>query len=446
MRRLSTSLSPYAVALVAVTVGLLIRWPLWPVLRDTVPYLTIFPAVIVAAYAGGYRAGLFATVIGAAGETYFLHDPAGPPRWTTSAELAGLILFLFIGGVISGLTESSLRAKRTAASASDRLRDGEERHRVTLASVGDAVVVTDTAGVVTFLNPAAEVLTGWPAPEAAGRPLADVFRIVREDDGRHVENPVECVLAAGRTREPAGHTVLLSRDGTRWPIDHSAAPVRDAAGRVVGGVLVFRDIGERRANDRAREEHARLAAFGRDVGLVLSRAEELPVMLRQCAAAMVDHLDAAFARIWTLPAGGDVLELQASAGLYTHLDGPHARVPVGMYKIGLIAAERAPHLTNTVPDDPRVSDRDWARREGMVSFAGYPLIVDDRVVGVMALFSRRPLSPAAVNALASVADGVAVGVERRHAEAALLRGKAELEDRVRDRSRTGGGEHVPPTE
>ena len=96
-------------------------------------------------------------------------------------------------------------------------------------------------------------------------------------------------------------------------------------------------------------------------------------MLQRCAEALVDHLHGAFARIWTLNPQEDVLELQASAGLYTHLDGPHSRVPVGKYKIGLIAQERKPHLTNAVVGDPRVSDQEWARREGMVAFAGYPL-------------------------------------------------------------------------
>ena len=74
--------------------------------------------------------------------------------------------------------------------------------------------------------------------------------------------------------------------------------------------------------------------------------------------------------------------------MYTHLDGPHSRVPVGKYKIGLIAQERKPHLTNAVVGDPRVSDQEWAQREGMVAFAGYPLVVDDRLVGVMAMFAR----------------------------------------------------------
>ena len=78
--------------------------------------------------------------------------------------------------------------------------------------------------------------------------------------------------------------------------------------------------------------------------------------------------------------------MQASAGLYTHLNGAHGRVPVGQFKIGRIARDRKPHLTNSVVGDPEVSDQEWARREGMVAFAGHPLIVGERVVGVMAMY------------------------------------------------------------
>jgi two-component system, NtrC family, sensor kinase len=98
-----------------------------------------------------------------------------------------------------------------------------------------------------------------------------------------------------------------------------------------------------------------------------------------------------------------LLELQASARIYTHLDGPHSRVPVGELKIGLIAQERQPHLTNAVTSDPRVSDKEWAMREGMVAFAGYPLVVEGRVIGVMAMFARQELAQDTLEALASVA-------------------------------------------
>ena len=89
------------------------------------------------------------------------------------------------------------------------------------------------------------------------------------------------------------------------------------------------------------EERARLAELGAEVGVALTRNIPLPVMLSQSAECVVRHLDAAFVRIWMVGALGDILELQASAGMYTHLDGSHSRVPFGSLKIGLIAQEPA---------------------------------------------------------------------------------------------------------
>ena len=168
-------------------------------------------------------------------------------------------------------------------------------------------------------------------------------------------------------------------------------------------------------------EQVRLAEFGRDVALALTEAATLPAMLGRCAEVTVRHLDAAFARIWTLDEAGEELELRASAGLYTHLDGPHARVPVGRGKVGRIAREHRPHLTNAVIGDPDVPAQAWAEREGMVAFAGYPLVVEGRLVGVWALFARHALSPATLAAMESVASGIALGIERKRAGEALAR-------------------------
>ncbi len=134
---------------------------------------------------------------------------------------------------------------------------------------------------------------------------------------------------------------------------------------------------------------------------------------------MVHNLHGAFARIWTLDEKENVLVLRASAGMYIHTDGPHSRIPVGQFKIGMIAQERQPHLTNAVVGDPRVHNQDWAREQGMVSFAGYPLVVEGRVLGVMAMFARHPLSEATLSAMASVANGIALGIERKQSEEQL---------------------------
>ena len=217
----------------------------------------------------------------------------------------------------------------------------------------------------------------------------------------------------------ANHTVLIARDGTERPIDDGAAPIRDEAGDPVGAVLVFRDVTERKRAEQAQAERGRLVALRADVAMALAGGDSLADVLQRSADAIVRHLDAAFARIWTLDEPAGVLELRASAGLYTHLDGPHGRIRVGEYKIGRIAESRRPLLTNAVPDDPNVSDPDWARREGMVAFAGYPLAVEGRVVGVMAVFSRHAFSETVLADLAPLADAIAQCIERKRGERAL---------------------------
>jgi PAS domain S-box-containing protein len=131
-----------------------------------------------------------------------------------------------------------------------RLAEREARARrellqVTLSSIGDGVVATDTRGVVTFLNPVASELIGWGA-EAVGKPLKEIFHIVNEDSGLPAVNPVDKVLESGRVAGLANHSLLIARDGSRRPIDDTAAPILDGEGRFVGVVLVFRDITERR--------------------------------------------------------------------------------------------------------------------------------------------------------------------------------------------------------
>jgi PAS domain S-box-containing protein len=223
---------------------------------------------------------------------------------------------------------------------------------------------------------------------------------------------------------------VASLDGrTRW-VAGLGRVHRDADGQAERLLGVGLDITERKEAEeserRARREAERAAAqlvertreagLGADVGAALTAPAPLERQLQRCAEAMVSNLDAAFARIWALNDVTQVLELRASAGMYTHLDGPHGRVPVGKFKIGLIAEERQPHLTNEVVGDPRVGDQEWAQREGMIAFAGYPLMVDDRVLGVMAMFSRHALGDDTLRALASVADEVAIGIERARVE------------------------------
>jgi PAS domain S-box-containing protein len=143
------------------------------------------------------------------------------------------------------------RAERELAAEREELR-------ITLASIGDAVISTDAEGRVKYLNRVAEALTGWTQGEAAGRPLPEVFHIVNEYTRQPAENPALKALREGVVVGLANHTVLIARDGTARPIDDSAAPMLDESGTPMGVVLVFRDVTERR---RAEEDQARLAAI-----------------------------------------------------------------------------------------------------------------------------------------------------------------------------------------
>jgi PAS domain S-box-containing protein len=146
--------------------------------------------------------------------------------------------------IVRDVTERNRIARELAAQ--------QEWFRITLASIGDGVLSSDEHGCITFMNPVAEILTGWTSDEAKGRPLGDVFRIVHEQTREQASNPAEKVLRTGAIMGLANHTLLIARNGTERPIADSAAPITDAAGKIVGVVLVFRDVSERRREDLER--------------------------------------------------------------------------------------------------------------------------------------------------------------------------------------------------
>ena len=149
--------------------------------------------------------------------------------------------------------------KSVVDSAAD-LYEQRELLRATLISIGDGVIATDAEGRITFLNGVAQSLTGWTEPDATGRPLDVVFKIVNEETRQVVPNPALRALAEGRIVGLANHTILIAKDGVEWPIDDSAAPIKSKAGRVRGAILVFHEIKERKAReDELRRQAESLA-------------------------------------------------------------------------------------------------------------------------------------------------------------------------------------------
>jgi PAS domain S-box-containing protein len=172
---------------------------------------------------------------------------------------------------LSARVSACLQMARLRQEVAEAVEQERDWLRVTLASIGDAVITTDTEGRVSFLNRVAEELTVWTNDEAAGQDLHTVFRIINEQTRQPVENPATRALRDGTIVGLANHTILVSKDGTEHPIDDSAAPVNDGQGHIAGCVLVFRDITARRRAEKAlRESEA----------LFRSMADNAPTMLR----------------------------------------------------------------------------------------------------------------------------------------------------------------------
>jgi PAS domain S-box-containing protein len=236
-----------AVAFVALGVGLIVARPRRPfaamlasaspggvLLRRILPQVILLFVLLGWLRLEGERLGLYEHAFG-----------------TGLLVLAGIVLFALLIWR-AARTLNRLEAERREAEASER--EADARLRVTLRSIGDAVISTDTAGRVSFVNPVAESLTGWTLAEAEGRPLTEVFHIINEQTRAEVENPVTKVIREGAKVGLANHTVLVARDGREIPIDDSGAPIGDEAGEIVGAVLIFRDISERKRAEQALRE------------------------------------------------------------------------------------------------------------------------------------------------------------------------------------------------
>jgi PAS domain S-box-containing protein len=268
--------------------------------------------------------------------------------------------------------------------------------------ISDGILIVDLEGRVLGSNRAMRKLLGKPE----GEPLrGHCWELVHATESRIEDCPFLLAIASGRRES------LTFRHGDRW-LRAIVDPLPDQSGHITQAVHIITDITEQKEAEAALEERLRLASLMAEVGQAITQSGAVSTILQQCAELLVRHLNAAFARVWTFTPAEEMLELQASAGRYTHLDGPHARIPLSRkVKIANIGRTRQPHLTNAVIGDPEVSDQEWAQREGMTAFAGYPLIVQDRLIGVMGLFAQHHLSDAVLTTLGGVADEVALSID-----------------------------------
>ncbi len=163
---------------------------------------------------------------------------------------------------------------------------------------------------------------------------------------------------------------------------------------------------------------ARLDSMNSEIGAAMVRSQDFQITLQSCAEAVLTGVNGAFTRIWLLSPGSDTLTLSTSVGLYTHLDGAHARVKVGERELGRIAASQKPLETNELQAEQGI-DTEWAAQQDIVSFAGYPLVVQDQLIGVIVTFARKHLDTVEFNALEEAARRISIGIQRLHTEEAL---------------------------
>lgn len=301
-----------------------------------------------------------------------------------------------------------IRLKGHAEKIAQRLHKSEEYFKSVVQASPDAMVLGGGGGSILSWNEAAQHMFGYTSKEIIGQPLTCLM------PSRYHQAHEEGLARVSTTHKTKviGRTVeleALRRDGKEFPIELSLS-----YSHVEGKIFycgIMRDITERKEAEKALLERNRILALDAEVGQIISRNQELSPLLQSCVETLVHHLDVSFARIWILEKKEQVLTLKASAGLYTHVNGAHSRIPVGHLKVGQIAAEKKPILTNSVIGDPRIPDQEWAKREELVAFAGYPLFRDQDVVGVMALFSKHPLTDFTLKSLEMVADRITTAIE-----------------------------------
>ncbi|WP_010585506.1 hybrid sensor histidine kinase/response regulator [Schlesneria paludicola] len=251
---MKTLVKTYGVTVLAVVIATVVRWVLNPLLGSEAPFSTFIIAVVFVAWWQGFWETVLAIALGfVAAAVFFVPLPLSLFEISVPA-FSRFGMYLLICGAIATFGENARRAQRSTQDARDLAEQRAEMLRITFASIGDAVITTDGLGNVSYLNSVAETLTGWASSEASGQPLQTVFQIVNEASRQAVHNPAFKALKLGVIVGLANHTVLIAKDGVEHPIDDSAAPIFNKNGEIVGCVLVFRDVTERKQQQKQLED------------------------------------------------------------------------------------------------------------------------------------------------------------------------------------------------
>lgn len=331
--------------------------------------------------------------------------------------------------LVKGHTHEALLA-RTLLYAIERniaretLSEREELFRGAFEHTNVAMVLTNLDNRFVRVNQAFAALFGYTTTEVLHLTMQDITfpdDIAASLEGRRrlLSRSADFFQTEKRYRHKDGHVL--------WGLTNVSL-VLDAKGQPVLYVGQVQDITERKRSEAQLREHSALVTLSADVGLAFTRDSCLQEMLQNCVTSIVKNLDASVARVWTLDPEDRVLELKASSEAVASHNGLQRQVRIGVGRIGLIAQQKQPYVTNSAMDDPGLDV--WEREEfcGFTAFAGFPLMLEQRVVGVMAVYAQQSLTSTATQAMASVANQISLGIERKINEEA----HREIQARMRE--------------
>ena len=326
-------------------------------------------------------------------------------------------------------TNTDVTGEREIAAS---LQQSEARKAAILETALDCIIAIDEQSLITEWNPAAEKTFGYSSAQAIGQSLPELIipPALRDAHFGGMERYFktgESVVLGQRVEVPALH-----RDGHEFPVELAVTRIEGAGPPLFTAYL--RDISERKSAEAELAAGARLAVLRAQVGLSLNRSDDLDEMLQACAQAIIDHLDASCARVWTLDELENSLTLRARAGLVSDYDRSHNRVLIGQTTAGIIARNRRAHLTNWIVGDPLITEQNWAASEELISFVGYPLSVDGQLLGVLEMFAQHALSDDILTELSTVADALALGIGRKRSQVEMERAKLDAEEASRTKS------------
>lgn len=317
---------------------------------------------------------------------------------------------------------------------SDRQQVEAELAKLSLVAsqTENAVIISDQHGAIEWVNVGFTKITGYSLAEVEGKKPGS-FLQGSLTDSQTVKNIRQAIRAQQSFQ---GEILNYHKGGHPYWLSLQINPIFDSQGNLVQFIAIESDITERKQAQVALEEQLHLTAFRADVDSALTKGNDLQTMLQYYTDAVVMHLDAAFARIWLLNQEENILELQVSSGIQNQINERYNCIPLGQSTIGKIALKRSPYVTNGIFQDHHGSEDSWSEKPETISFAGYPLMDQHEVLGVIAMFARNSFDESIIQALKLATDEITLGIKRYQAETQLRERTHQLEDTLQELQRT----------